>query len=87
MTPAVPTAWVALPSEAEIRSGIPDGAPPHPYDFGFLPAMIRLVRANRRLGKTLGVHYAEVMFGAGTLDRREREMIAAVASAAQDCTY
>jgi alkylhydroperoxidase/carboxymuconolactone decarboxylase family protein YurZ len=49
--------------------------------------MIRMVRANPRLGKTLGAHYGEVMFGPGTLDRREREMIAAVASAAQDCTY
>ena len=79
-------AWVRIPSEQEIRAAMPD-APNHPYDFGFLPAMLRLVRAHGRIGRALGGLYAEVMFGAGALTRGEREMVAAIASAAQDCAY
>lgn len=86
MTEPIRDAWVRLPSENEIRSRIPADAPPHPYDFGFLPNMIRLVRAHPRI-RALGTLYGEVMFAPGFLTRREREMVAAVASAAQDCHY
>jgi hypothetical protein len=80
-------AWVRIPSEQEIRAAMPKDAPRHPYDFGFLPAMLRLVRAHGRIGRALGGLFAEVMFGAGALTRDEREMVAAIAAAAQDCAY
>jgi hypothetical protein len=38
-----PDAWVALPGEAQVRAVMPPGSP---YDFGFLPAMARLVMAH-----------------------------------------
>ncbi len=80
----VPDAWVALPSEAEVRAMMPgDG----PYDFGFLPAMARLILAHDMIGPTFGALFGQIMFGPGHLERREREMIAAVATAAQDCHY
>ncbi len=79
-------AWVQVPSEEEVRALIPADKP-HPDDFGFLPAMTRLTRAHQRIGLAMGALYREIMFSPGHLDRREREMIAAVASAAQDCHY
>lgn len=79
-------AWVAIPTSEELRPLMPPGAR-HPYDFGFFPAMARLIRSHGRLGAPLGRLYGEVMFEPGVLERREREMVAAVASAAQDCFY
>jgi len=77
-------AWVSLPSEQDVRGlGLSGG----PYDFGFLPAMMRLVLAHDQIAPHLGGLFAQVMFGPGALDRPEREMVAAVASAAQDCFY
>ena len=79
----VPEAWVALPDAAQMQ--MPAG---HPYDFGFVAGMSRLLRAHERIGRAFSALYAEVMFSAeGVLSRREREMIAAVAAAAQDCSY
>ena len=80
----MPQAWIALPSEAEVRSRLPAG---HPYDFGFVAGMSRLTRAHERIGPRFGALFAEIMFVPGDLDRREREMVAAVAAAAQDCPY
>ena len=77
-------AWVELASEAEVRATRPPG---HPYDFGFVPAMARLLAAHAEIGPLFGRLFARIMFGPGALDRREREMIAAVAAAAQDCHY
>ena len=59
-----------------------------PYDFGFLPAMTRLVMAHGRIGAAFGQLFAQIMFSPeGALSRSEREMVAAVASAGQDCHY
>jgi alkylhydroperoxidase/carboxymuconolactone decarboxylase family protein YurZ len=79
-------AWVALPSEEQIRAGVPPGAK-HPYDFGFVAGMMRLSRAHPRIGPAFGGLFQAIMFGPGFLSRREREMVAAVAAAAQDCHY
>jgi len=83
-----PDAWVAMPSEAELRAMMPPGqAAANPYDFGFLPAMTRLILAHPRIGRAFAALFAQIMFAPGHLERREREMIAAVAAAAQDCRY
>ena len=83
----VPDAWVRMPSEEELRAQIPQDAK-FPYDFGFYPAMMRLIRAHGRIGSAFGALVAQIMFSPeGHLDRREREMVAAVSSAAQDCRY
>ena len=81
-----PDAWVSMPSEAEVRAMLP----PHsdrPYDFGFLPAMFRLVMAHQGIAPFFGALFSRIMFEPGALTRREREMVAAVAAAAQDCHY
>ncbi len=83
----IPDAWVQLPSEETLRPLLsPDGQ--MPYDFGFLPGMVRLVMAHGRIGAAFGQLFAQIMFSPeGKLSRAEREMVAAVASAAQDCHY
>ncbi len=76
--------WVAtLPPEATRG---PEG---HSYTRGgFQAAMGRLTRARQRIGGAFGALFAEVMFSPeGTLTRHEREMIAGVSAAAQDCYY
>ena len=83
----VPDAWVQVPGEDEIRRLIPADRK-LPYDFGFYPAMMRLVMAHPRIGAAFGQLFAQIMFSPeGKLDRREREMVASVAAAAQDCLY
>ncbi len=77
----IPEAWVEIardPGNARRGTG---------YDFGFVPAMGRLVNAHPRIAPQFGRLFASIMFEDGRLDRREREMIAAVAAAAQDCHY
>ena len=83
---AVREAWVEMPSDEELRAQLPPDAK-FPYDFGFLPAMARLIRAHGRIGGAFGALYAQIMFVPGRLDRREREMVAAVTAAGQDCHY
>ena len=83
---AVREAWVEILSDEELRAQIPPDAN-YPYDFGFFPAMARLIRAHGRIGQAFGALYAQIMFVPGHLDRREREMVAAVVSAGQDCHY
>jgi alkylhydroperoxidase/carboxymuconolactone decarboxylase family protein YurZ len=79
----VPEAWVRLPDPDEVR--LPAG---HPYDFGFVAGMSRLTRAHPRIGRAFRALFDEIMFSPeGVLTRREREMVAAVTAAAQDCTY
>ena len=89
--PTIPEAWVKIPTDEELRARFPappEGAPRHPYDFGFFPAMARLVMAHPRIGPAFGALFTQIMFSPeGKLDRREREMVAAVASAGQDCHY
>lgn len=57
------------------------------YDFGFIPAMGRLIMAHREVGLPFLMLFSRVMFGPGALTRAEREAVAAVAAAAQDCFY
>ena len=80
----VSEAWVAMPSEERLRQVMPAG---HPYDFGFIPGMARLVMTHERIAPFFGALFAQIMFAPGALQRREREMVAAVAAAAQDCHY
>lgn len=80
-------AWLTLPTEEELRASLPPGARAGNYDFGYLPAMGRLQATHKEIGPLFGALYRQVMFGPGELDRQEREMVAAVAAAAQDCTY
>ena len=49
MSDEVPDAWVKLPTEEQMRALIPENAK-FPYDFGFLPGMMRLVMAHGRIG-------------------------------------
>jgi alkylhydroperoxidase/carboxymuconolactone decarboxylase family protein YurZ len=79
-------AWVSVPSEEEARARLP-ALTGSPYDFGFIAGMMRLIMAHGRIGPAFGMLFAQVMWAPGHLDRREREMIAAVAAAAQDCRY
>ena len=57
------------------------------YDFGFVANMARLMRTHPRMAATWGAHFLAVMDEGGALTRPEKEMVAAVASAAQDCHY
>ena len=77
-------AWVNTPTEEQIRAQRPSGGP---YDFGFVPAMGRLLMAHPRIGPAFGALFAEIMFAPGSLSRRERELVAGIASATQDCIY
>jgi hypothetical protein len=79
-------AWVNLPTDEQIRAEMPQGGP-SAYDFGFIMGMPRLRMAHRRIGPLFAPLFREIMFGAGALTRAEREMVAGVAAAAQDCHY
>ena len=80
---STPEAWVSIPREADI----PQTAARGNYDFGFRPAMGRLLATHRPIGKAFSALYHQIMFTPGHLTRREREMVAGVAAAAQDCFY
>ena len=79
-------AWIELEGDAEVMAEKPSRKS-RPYDFGYVSPMFKLIRTHKRIGPALRSLLNEVMFAPGHLSRREREMIAAVASAAQDCTY
>jgi alkylhydroperoxidase/carboxymuconolactone decarboxylase family protein YurZ len=79
-------AWVELPDDETVMAALPPGVKPV-YNFGFIAGMSRLRLAHPEIGRPFGALYAAIMFGPGQLTRREREMIAAVAAAAQDCHY
>ncbi|MDX1382398.1 MAG: carboxymuconolactone decarboxylase family protein [Thermoanaerobaculia bacterium] len=79
-----PIAWVDTPTDEEMAAIRPPGGP---YDFGFVPNMGKLLAAHQEIGPHFGALFAQIMFADGALDRREREMVAAVAAAAQDCHY
>ncbi len=84
--PVQKQAWVSLPSDEELRAAMPAGGP-SAYDFGFVMGMPRLRLAHRRIGPLFAPLFREIMFGQGALSRSEREMVAGVAAAAQDCRY
>jgi alkylhydroperoxidase/carboxymuconolactone decarboxylase family protein YurZ len=80
-------AWVTILSEEAVRATLPPGAK-YPYDFGFLPAMGRLIRTHPRIAQAWVKLFGEIMWSPeSVLSRQEREMIAGVAAAAQDCHY
>jgi alkylhydroperoxidase/carboxymuconolactone decarboxylase family protein YurZ len=78
-------AFIRLPTPEELRAR--GGPKPTSYDFGFPSGMGRLLAAHERIGGAMQGAFYEIMFAPGALTRAEREMIAAVASAAQDCQY
>lgn len=79
--------FIILPTDDEMRArGQASGMKPV-YNFGFVGGMSRLLAAHGRIGKALQGAFYEMMFAPGALSRAEREMLAAVASAAQDCEY
>ncbi|MBW2269249.1 MAG: hypothetical protein JRH16_11780 [Deltaproteobacteria bacterium] len=77
-------AWVKIPTEEELGW---DAATGGGYEFSFLPAMGRLIMAHPVIGTALVQLLSTVMFGPGELTRRERELVASVSAAAQDCFY
>jgi alkylhydroperoxidase/carboxymuconolactone decarboxylase family protein YurZ len=81
--------FITLPTDEEMLARRkPDGSGMKPtYNFGFIGGMSRLLAAHERIGKAMQGAFYEIMFAPGALDRAEREMLAAVASAAQDCQY
>ena len=83
---ATPEAWVRLPTEEEYLANMPPGAK-GAYEFGFVPAMGRLLATHPTIGRAFGNLYMQIMFAPGHLSRAEREMVAGVAAAAQDCHY
>ena len=60
---------------------------PGRWAFEFRPAMGRLLSAHPTIGPAFNTLYSEIMRGPGSLSRQEREMIAPVAAASQDCYY
>lgn len=83
---AAPEAWVRIPTEEEYLANMPPGAK-GAYEFGFVPAMGRLLATHPTIGRAFGNLYMQIMFAPGHLSRAEREMVAGVAAAAQDCHY
>ncbi len=77
-------AWVKIPTEKDIDWSATSG---DGYAFTFLPAMGRLIMAHPVIGPPFVQMLATVMFGPGSLSRRERELVASVSAAAQDCFY
>ena len=77
-------AYIALPSVEQAAAARPAD---HPYNFGFVGAMGRLLMAHPRIGAAFQGMFNEIMFAPGALDRQEREMVAAVTASAQTCFY
>jgi hypothetical protein len=69
-------AWIELPpANAGLRY--------HGVDTN----MSRLIAAHPRIGERFGALFLETMFGEGVLAYEERELVAGVTAAAQDCVY
>lgn len=84
----VPEAWVQLTDLTPLYEAMRANGQPHPYDFGFMPAMARLIASHPRIGGMFSALFSQIMFAPESkLTRSEREMVAAVAAAAQDCHY
>jgi alkylhydroperoxidase/carboxymuconolactone decarboxylase family protein YurZ len=79
-------AFIHLPTPDELRARA-GGPKPSSYNFGYASGMGRLLAAHERIGPAMQGAFHEIMFAPGALTRAEREMLAAVASAAQDCQY
>ena len=85
-SPAAPEAWICILTEEEFQAKMPPGAK-GVYEFGFIPAMGRLLATHAPIGQAFGNLFRQIMFAPGHLSRAEREMVAGVAAAAQDCHY
>ena len=79
--------FITLPTDEQMRALRETSGVKPTYNFGFIGGMSRLLVAHERIGKALQAAFYEMMFAPGALERSEREMLAAVASAAQDCEY
>jgi len=77
--------FIKLPTDEEMGAKGPRMK--SPYDFGFIGGMSRILAAHPRIGPAMRALFAEIMFAPGAMSRAEREMVYAVASAAQDCQY
>lgn len=77
-------AYITLPDREATAASRPAE---HPYNFGFVTGMSRLLSAHPRIGPAFQRLYGEIMFAPGALDRQEREFVAAVAASAQSCFY
>lgn len=77
-----PDAWVELPPRELLHElGVP-------LYHGFIPQMYRLVAAHPRVAPRFAALTNEVMRGEpSALSISERELVAAVTAAAQDCFY
>ena len=80
-------AWISIPTEEERRAQYPPGTKVGNYDFGFIPAMGRLLATHDRIGPAFLALSKEVMHSSEVLSRQECEMVAAVTAAAQGCHY
>lgn len=81
-------AWVELiPADELARAMAANPQSRSLYDFGFVANMARLMRTHPGIAATWGRHFLAVMDEGGALTRAEKEMVAAVSSAAQDCHY
>ncbi len=79
-----PEAYIELISQLEAKKR---RSPDHPYNPGVVPTMGRLLMTHPRIAPAIDVLQTELMFGEGMLHRSERELLAVVASVAQDCHY
>jgi alkylhydroperoxidase/carboxymuconolactone decarboxylase family protein YurZ len=75
-------AWIRIRREDEIPLDTPNT-----YNFGFRAAMGRLQATHPPIGRAFSALFRQIMFEPGQLSRQEREMVAAVTAAAQDCYY
>ncbi len=75
-----------MPTDDEMRANAKPGMKPL-YNFGFIGGMGRLLAAHPSIGPAFMELFRQIMFAPGMLDRQEREMVAAVATAGQDCEY
>jgi len=77
-------AWITLASAEET-------AALHGTEVRVNPATVlnmgRLLHTHPRIGPRFSALLREIMTGPGPLDAAERQMVASVAAAAQDCTY
>jgi alkylhydroperoxidase/carboxymuconolactone decarboxylase family protein YurZ len=74
-------AWIEMPPREVLRElGVPT------Y-HGMIAGMARLIASHPRFALPFGALFGEVMRGPGVLTVAEREMVAAVTAAAQDCFY
>jgi hypothetical protein len=80
------TTFIRLPTPEELKAR-PGGVRSSAYNFGFSTQMGRLAASHERIGPAMQAFFYEVMIAPGALSRAEREMLAAVTSAAQDCQY